>query len=254
MPQIKSKDGLKSFLLTSRLLSPTDWNSVEGQVTEPASVESILQILERRQMLTPLQAGMVYETVLSNRPSVNCEQIVIRMAGDPGDLAAMTEAWRGLSRRHPALRMAIDWPGAEGPQQYPQPDTVIAPEFIDLSLLADPEAAFARWRDEDRTRGADVRSGPGAGQRLHLLRLGAADSALVWTFPHALLDGRSFAILLGEVFADYEALIAVRPLPAHPQAPDVGVHYRAAAQPATAESAAFFTEAFDGMTVLLPTP
>lgn len=199
--------------------------------------------------LTPLQAGMVYETVLSNRPSVNCEQIVIRMAGDAGDLAAMTEAWRGLSRRHPALRMAIDWPGAEGPRQYPQPDTVIAPEFIDLSLLADPEAAFARWRDEDRARGADVRSGLGAGQRLHLLRLGAADSALVWTFPHALLDGRSFAILLGEVFADYEALIAVRPLPAHPQAPDVGVHYRAAAQPAAPESSSFFTAAFDGFEV-----
>ena len=48
--------------------------------------------------LTPLQAGMVYETVLSNRPSVNCEQIVIRMAGDAGDLAAMTEAWRAVIR------------------------------------------------------------------------------------------------------------------------------------------------------------
>ena len=59
MPQIKSKDGLKSFLLTSRLLSPTDWNSVEGQLAGPANVESILQILERRQMLTPLQAGRI---------------------------------------------------------------------------------------------------------------------------------------------------------------------------------------------------
>lgn len=199
--------------------------------------------------LTALQAGMIYETVLSGRPSVNCEQIVIRMAGDPGDLAAMTEAWRGLSRRHPALRMAIDWPGAEGPRQSPQPETVIAPEFVDLSPLADADAAFARWVDEDRARGADVRSGPGAGQRLHLLRLGASESALVWTFPHALLDGRSFAILLAEVFADYDALTAGRPLPAHPQAPDVGNHYRAAAQPAAAESAAFFAATFDGFEV-----
>ena len=199
--------------------------------------------------LTALQAGMIYETVLSGRPSVNCEQIVIRMAGDPGDHAAMTEAWRGLSRRHPALRMAIDWPGAEGPRQSPQPDTVIVPEFVDLGQLPDAGAAFARWVEEDRARGADVRTGPRAGQRLHLLRLGASESALVWTFPHALLDGRSFAILLAEVFADYDALTAGRALPAHPQAPDVGNHYRAAAQPATAESAAFFTGAFDGFEV-----
>jgi serine/threonine protein kinase len=59
MPQIKSKDGLKSFLLTSRLLSPTDWNAVEGQLEHSASVESMLQLLERRQMLTPLQTGRI---------------------------------------------------------------------------------------------------------------------------------------------------------------------------------------------------
>lgn len=59
MPQIKSKDGLKSFLLTSRLLSLDEWNSVEGQVSDSSSVESMLQTLERRQLLTPLQTGRI---------------------------------------------------------------------------------------------------------------------------------------------------------------------------------------------------
>ncbi|MBC7965835.1 MAG: protein kinase [Fuerstia sp.] len=59
MPQIKSKDGLKSFLLTSRLLSLTDWNAVDGQLEESGSVESMLQLLERRQLLTPLQSGRI---------------------------------------------------------------------------------------------------------------------------------------------------------------------------------------------------
>ena len=59
MPQIKSKDGLKTFLLTSRLLSPADWTAVDGQFEGLDSVESMLQLLERRQLLTPLQTGRI---------------------------------------------------------------------------------------------------------------------------------------------------------------------------------------------------
>jgi serine/threonine-protein kinase len=59
MPQIKSKEALKSFLLTSRLLSPTDWNSVAGQLSDSTSVDAILQTLERRQLLTPFQVGRI---------------------------------------------------------------------------------------------------------------------------------------------------------------------------------------------------
>ena len=59
MPQIKSKEALKSFLLTSRLLSPGDWNSAAGQISDSTSVDAILQTLERRQLLTPFQSGRI---------------------------------------------------------------------------------------------------------------------------------------------------------------------------------------------------
>jgi serine/threonine-protein kinase len=59
MPAIKSKDGLKSFLLTSRLLSQTDWAAVEREVAELQDVGVILQLLERRQLLTSLQTGRI---------------------------------------------------------------------------------------------------------------------------------------------------------------------------------------------------
>ena len=59
IPVIKSKDGLKSFLLTSRILSPTVWAKVESELTGIQDVPTILQILERRQMLTPLQTGRI---------------------------------------------------------------------------------------------------------------------------------------------------------------------------------------------------
>ena len=59
MPAIKSKDGLKSYLLTSRLLSPVEWGKVDREVAELHDIGAILQLLERRQLLTPLQTGRI---------------------------------------------------------------------------------------------------------------------------------------------------------------------------------------------------
>ena len=42
--------------------------------------------------------------------------------------------------------------------------------------------------------------------RLALFQLAETDYKLVWTFHHALLDGRSIVIVLKEVFSFYEAL------------------------------------------------
>ena len=59
MPQIKSKDGLKSFLLNSRLLAPSDWAKVDVELEDVVGVDAMLQVLERRHILTPLQSGRI---------------------------------------------------------------------------------------------------------------------------------------------------------------------------------------------------
>jgi NRPS condensation-like uncharacterized protein len=43
--------------------------------------------------------------------------------------------------------------------------------------------------------------------RFILFRLSEAEHVFVWTFQHALLDGRSFLIVLREVFGFYEATL-----------------------------------------------
>lgn len=59
MASIKSKDGLKTFLLTSRLLTPADWAKAEPDLHELNDVPTILQTLERKQFLTSLQTGRI---------------------------------------------------------------------------------------------------------------------------------------------------------------------------------------------------
>ena len=45
--------------------------------------------------------------------------------------------------------------------------------------------------------------------RFNLVRFGPREYRFLWTFHHALLDGRSFPIVLKEVFAFYEAALRV---------------------------------------------
>jgi serine/threonine-protein kinase len=59
MPQIVSIDELKSYLLSSRLLAPTEWARIEPEIQDSRSVDAALQILERRHLLTPLQTGRI---------------------------------------------------------------------------------------------------------------------------------------------------------------------------------------------------
>ncbi|MCA9035617.1 MAG: serine/threonine protein kinase, partial [Planctomycetaceae bacterium] len=59
MPPIKTKDGLKSFLLTSRLLKPAEWATVDAEMSGCETMREMLDVLERRQLLTPLQTGRI---------------------------------------------------------------------------------------------------------------------------------------------------------------------------------------------------
>lgn len=59
MPQIASTEGLKSFVLTSRLISPADWSRVELELADLPTVDAQLQLLEKRHLLTPLQTGRI---------------------------------------------------------------------------------------------------------------------------------------------------------------------------------------------------
>src|SRR5262249_16810893 len=86
----------------------------------------------------------------------------------------------------------------------------------DLSGLSpgDFTARLERFLDDDRRRGFKLEEGPP--WRFSVLRSPGAEHVVVWTFHHSILDARSFAIILREVFADYDALLAGKPIPRRP--------------------------------------
>ena len=71
------------------------------------------------------------------------------------------------------------------------------------SLCSERGERFADFLSADRRRGFDLTRAPLF--RLTLLRYGGAEWHLIWTFHHTVLEGRSYALVLREVFAFYEA-------------------------------------------------
>lgn len=168
-------------------------------------------------LLSPMQAGMLFESLLhADNPTpcfargYNVEQLVIRL-GERVDAAFLARAFTSVARRHPILSSVFGWEGADHPTQHVVADVEVGVH----SIPARPELSAAQnlveFLKADRERGFDLRQAP-------LMRVSALDDApnaggaapgsvLVWTFHHILLDGRSFASVLLEVFELYRGLL-----------------------------------------------
>jgi len=170
---------------------------------------------------------MLYESTLSGSPWINLEQIVVRLDDDPCDAVAMRAAWAALAARHASLRSLIEWAGASGPCQRILPALPLAFQIEDWTQDPDPEARLTAFLAQDRLRGVDPSVAPA--WRVFWARLGPRSALLVWTFSHIHLDGRSFAALLEEVFARYDAREAGAPADESRPGADFAEHCRAIA-------------------------
>lgn len=161
------------------------------------------QIGVRSYPLAPIQAGLAVESVLVTR-SANLEQYVCRFDAEVVDLERMNRAWAVVQRRHESLRSTIHLDDPTGPCQRVH-DTVVGLQVVDQSAVgrADHERVLDEWLDRDRTAGLDLSTVPS--MRLCLLVFERRCSVLVWTFHHALLDGRSSARVLEEALDLYDA-------------------------------------------------
>ncbi|HVW22771.1 MAG TPA: amino acid adenylation domain-containing protein [Opitutaceae bacterium] len=160
--------------------------------------------------LLPLQQSMALAHRLSGSAGLDLEQLVWRMR--PAIPTVQLEAaWGNALRRHEALRISFSLLGGGAPRQRVESD-VTAPlrEVAVPGEEAGRDAALERFLDEDRRIGVDLTAAPA--WRLTLLRFAPDDAALVWTFPHALLDGRSVSLILEQVATWIAALRAGRAL------------------------------------------
>ena len=169
--------------------------------------------------LSPLQQGMLFHWLREPEAGVDLEQIGCTLHGV--DVPRFLRAWEHVTARHPALRTRFRWEHVDAPVQEvldaPRDAPLDAP-LVPLVPLAVHEedvraldAAAQRQRvaaylDADRQRGFRLDALPLF--RLAFFRSAEDRHEFVWSFPHLILDGRSFILVLREVLATYRALAA----------------------------------------------
>ncbi|WP_367127291.1 non-ribosomal peptide synthase/polyketide synthase [Saccharothrix sp. HUAS TT1] len=131
--------------------------------------------------LTPLQAGMVFHSLVEPGAYVDRMRLVLDGVGDP---AALALAWQRVVDRTPVLRSSVVWDGVAEPVQVVRRGVELPTGGLD-----DP---------------FDLGVAPLL--RVRVTPLGGDRVELVWSSHHVILDGWSTAQVFGEVLEQYRAI------------------------------------------------
>lgn len=192
--------------------------------------------------LLPLQEGMLFNGLARTGDEV--QQVVLRPP--PGErVDGLRGAFERAVERHEALRTTIRYRDAERPHTEVHASS---PTAWRVEACGDPLGeSLLRILEHDREHPIDVEVLPIT--RFTEVRGGDGD-ALVWTFLHTHLDGRSIRCVLEEVLGDHAGLDRPRE-----PSPSPALHVAAALDPARiAKARSHYQHALAGLAVATPTP
>ena len=160
--------------------------------------------------LSPLQQGLLFHSLLDPTSGFYVEQYSCLLEGAI-DVDALERAWQQVVDAHAALRASFHWRDLEKPLQVVQQRIAVRFERHDWRDVpaAEVEKKLDAFLTAERERGFDLSVAPL--MRWSMLQLGEDAYRFVWNFHHVVLDGWSLQLVLGEVFARYQALIADTP-------------------------------------------
>ena len=169
----------------------------------PAEMASLCTV-EDSYPLSPMQQGMMYHSIYDPRSGVDIEQMVYTLHENL-NVRAFVSAWQRVIDRHPILRSSFRWEGLDEPVQEVNSRASLEWRQEDWRGLSEEEQhdRLADYLGSDRRRGFDLSEK--TLNRMALFRAGDSDYEFIWTFHHAIIDGRSFVTVLKEAFAYYES-------------------------------------------------
>src|SRR5262245_30457960 len=154
--------------------------------------------------LSPMQQGMLYHTLYAPESGSYMQQVSCTLKGEL-NVAAFEQAWQQVIDRYSVLRSAFLWEKLKGPIQLVQRQVKLPLEQQDWRHYSpkQQETELEALLVADRARGFELAQAPL--MRLFLLQLGARTHQFIWSHHHILFDGWSVPLMLGELFAFYEA-------------------------------------------------
>jgi len=178
-------------------LARLDQSTVDRVVGDGRAVEDVYP-------LTPLQAGMLFHSLLDTGSAAYFEQVRIRLSG-VADPHALGEAWQRVVDATPALRTRLVWQGVDEPLQVVDRHVALPITHHDWRHLdaTERDSELRDLLDRDRAAGFDLATAPLT--RLAIAALPGDQVQLVWTSHHVLMDGWSVAQVFAEACGRYAA-------------------------------------------------
>ena len=181
---------------TSPILSLSAYDELRHQQGWSAdAVEDIAR-------LSPMQAGLLFESILEESSPAYFVQMAYRLRGSL-DPVRFTDAWHQLAKRHTILRTSVLHEGVPEPLQVVWRERV--PEITVVDLRAQPTAEqrsrIADQRAADLRRPFDLARDPL--WRITIWQLSDDLTEIGWSYHHVLLDGWSLGLVHRDLFAYY---------------------------------------------------
>jgi amino acid adenylation domain-containing protein len=154
--------------------------------------------------LSPMQQGMLFDTVYLAGTGIYVERNAIKLAGAL-DTAVFERAWAKIVARHPILRTLFLWENRDTPLQVVRKEAALTLQHLDWrSLPADShQSRLDKFLDDERQNEFDLKQAPLL--RLTLIRLAEESYYLGIVFHHIIIDRWSIGLLLNELFSLYRA-------------------------------------------------
>ncbi len=161
--------------------------------------------VEESYPLSPMQQGMLFHSLYARDSGVNIEQVVLTLHESLNALAFML-AWQRVVDRHAIMRSSFRWEGLDEPLQAVHSVAPLEWRREDWRGFTESEQGerLESYLRDDRAR--EFTLNERTLNRVALFRTRNRCYKFVWTFHHAIVDGRSLVIILKEVFAYYNAL------------------------------------------------
>ena len=173
------------------------------------SAEEVSRLRGEREMedlypLSPLQQGLLLETLAHPGAGLYCEQVSFILEPST-DEELLQKAWDLAAERHAILRTSFLWQDLEQPLQAVHPTAKVPIEWHDAKGLSEIELGefYEGLASQRRQEGFALDRPPLL--RLDVLRLDGGKDRLLISYSHLLMDGWSAGLLAGDTSRLYGA-------------------------------------------------
>ncbi len=154
--------------------------------------------------LTPVQEGILYQSISLPNHGVYLEQVSVTFKGSY-NAECFQNAWNSLIARHEILRTLIIYENTDHLMQVVLKTIGFSYPEIDLRKVKskDKDPMIKKLADEDRALDFDLQRGPLF--RVKLIRLNDLECILYISFHHIICDGWSVIKLINDLFTFYSS-------------------------------------------------